>query len=148
MRNSRPWSSTHRVSPPGLDSRRSTTPSSHPNPAIRSRHCSLPQRSANVSQSPPAQMETRNSKSPPPTKSSQASSSATTSLPWPQPSTSTSSCIFHRSKGTRAASSNCLQPSQRYLSDGNLMTSQSSMMATPFSRTYTQGAQDTATVGL
>ena len=37
-----PSSSKHR----GLDSGRSTTPSSHPNPAIRSRHCSVPQRSA------------------------------------------------------------------------------------------------------
>ena len=47
--NSRPSGSRHRLSPSGLDSRRSTTPSSHLNPTICSRHCSVLQRSANVS---------------------------------------------------------------------------------------------------
>ena len=56
------------VASPVLNSRLSTTPSSHPNPSIRSRHRSVPQRSANVSQIPPAHVETRNPKSPPPTK--------------------------------------------------------------------------------
>ena len=42
-----------------LDSGRSTTPSSHLDPTIRSRHCSVPQGSAKVSQITPAQMEAR-----------------------------------------------------------------------------------------
>ena len=46
--------------PLGLDSRRSLTPSSHPNPKIRSRHRMLPQRTADVGKFPSTQMETRN----------------------------------------------------------------------------------------
>ena len=56
-RNSRPACPRHRLSPSGSDSRRSTTPTSHPNPTMRSRHCSVPQRSAKVSQISSAQME-------------------------------------------------------------------------------------------
>ena len=43
-----------RLPPPGVDRRRSPTPSRHPNPAIRSRHCCVPRRSSNVSKSAPA----------------------------------------------------------------------------------------------
>ena len=42
----------------------------HLNPTRCSRHCSMPQRSADFSQRPPAQMETRNPNSPLPTNSS------------------------------------------------------------------------------
>ena len=76
-RSPRPACPRHRLSSPGLDSRRSTTPSSFPNPTVRSGHRSKPQRTANVSKSPPAQMQTRNSESPPPTKSSHDTSSPT-----------------------------------------------------------------------
>ena len=40
------------------DSRWSATPSSQSNPTVRSRHRIVPQRTANVSESPPAQVET------------------------------------------------------------------------------------------
>ena len=62
-RDSKPSGSRHRLSPSGLDSGRSTTACSHLNPTKRSRHCSVPQRSAKVSQIAPAQMKTRNSHS-------------------------------------------------------------------------------------
>ena len=58
----------------------------------------------------------------------QASPSTTTSLPWP--STSTSSCTLLRSRGNLARR-------QRYFCNGNLMTSQNSVMATRFTRSYT-----------
>ena len=56
----------HRLSLPGLDSRRSPKHSSH----LCSEHRVLPQRSATVSNRPPAQMEKRKPNSPRPTKSS------------------------------------------------------------------------------
>ena len=61
----------------------------------------------------------------------------TTSLPWPPQFTCTSSCSVHRSKGTRAASPNYLQPSRRHLLGGNLAmhsTCDSWAMNLPFSR--------------
>ena len=74
-RNPRPTSPRHRLSSPCLDSRRPTTPSSHQNLTVRSRHRIVWQRTTNVSKSSPAQMETRNSNSPPPTPGSHDSSS-------------------------------------------------------------------------
>ena len=59
--SARPASSRHRQSSLSLDSRRSTTPS---------RHRIVPHRTVNVSKSPLAKMETRDSNGPPPTKSS------------------------------------------------------------------------------
>ena len=60
-------------------------------------------------------------------------------------STSTSKSTLLRSKGTPAAYLSYLQPSQRYFCNDSLMTSQNSMTATPFSRSYTriQGAATT-----
>ena len=52
-----------RQSPSGLDCRRPTIPSRYPNTAFCRRHWSVPQRSAKVSQIPPAQVEARNSNS-------------------------------------------------------------------------------------
>ena len=51
-RNPRPTSSRHRVSSTGLDSRQSATPSSQPNPTVRSSHHIVPQTESKCQQRP------------------------------------------------------------------------------------------------
>ena len=130
------------------------TADGRPHPAVtrtpqRSRHRVLPQWTANDSKNPPTQMETRNSNGPPPTESSHDTSSPTKHiskrvLVQPPPASRKSSCTLLHSKGTPAAYLSYLQPSQRYLCDDNLMTSQNSIPPN-HSAGRTQRIQDAAT---